>query len=162
MFWIGVLFWNSNRCILFNCSWAIFVQILVGFHIVCVAVFILGIWVLIAILLGSFCVHLSLLISESICVVSSHVLPKCYQIIAVLCLAYLFIDFGINAWSESTVFLILWCFLFLAWVFIFVFRSTQNPFHQFHCVFLLVYLAVFYFQIYRIPCFAYLCAGGFA
>ena len=28
--------------------------------------------------------------------------------------------------------------------FIFVFRSTQIPFHHFHCVFLLVYLAVFF------------------
>jgi len=51
----------------------------------------------IAILIGSFFVHLSLLISESICVLSSHVLLKCHQIIVVLCLAYLFLVFGINA-----------------------------------------------------------------
>jgi len=59
---------------------------------------------------------LSLLISESICVLSSHIFPKCHQIIVVLCLAYLFLDFGLNICFESAVFLILWCFLFLAWV----------------------------------------------
>ena len=138
-----MLFGISNRCILFNCSWVIFVQFLVAFCIVCVAVFILGIWVLIAILIGSYCVDLSLLISESICVLSSHVLPKMSSNpSSTFFFAYLFLVFGINAWSESAVFFILWFFLFFSLSSYLCVRSTQIPFTN-SIVFPLVYHSVF-------------------
>ena len=114
--------------------------------------FLLGIWVLIAILFGSYCIHLSLLISESICVLSSHFLPKCHQIIVVLWLAYLFLVFGINAWSEICCVLILWCLLFLVWVHI----CVLDP-HKFHftnsIVFFFWYILLFFFPDLQNPQF---------
>jgi len=113
-----VQLFSSNPC-------AIFGRIL---YTLCCC-FILGIWVLIAILFASFCVHLSLLISESICVLSSHVLPKCHQIIVVLCLAYLFLNFGY------------FCFIWICCVFyplvIFIFSLSSYlclDLHKFHFI----------------------------
>ena len=172
-FWVlleSVLFFNFHICLavflIFALNWCAvwkfqsvhFVQLFLSnlcaifgripYSLCCF--FILGIWVLIEILFGSFCVHLSLLISESICVLSSHVLPKCHQIIVVLCLAYLFFDFGINVWFESAVFLILWC------LFIFSLSSYLClDLHKFHftnsIVFSFWYILLFFSRFTESP-----------
>ena len=102
---------------------------------------------------------LSLLISESIYVLSSHVHPQCHQIIVVLCLALLFLDFGY--------FCLLWnCWDFdLLVPFIFSLSSYLClDLHKFlyinSIVFIFWSLAVF-FQFFQNPLFYILCAGCF-
>ena len=155
-----MLFGRSNRCTLFNWSWTILVQFVIGFHTPWVPVFYFRYLSVYCTFIWFILCSLSLLISESIYVLSSHVHLQCHQLIVVLCLAWLFLDFGY--------FCLFWncCDFDLLVPFIFSLSSylclhlTQIPFHQFHCVYLLV-SCCFFSSFYRIPLFYILCAGCF-
>ena len=103
---------------------------------------------------------LSILISESIYVLSSHVHPQCHQFIVVLCLAWLFLDFGNFCLNWNC------CDFDLLVPFIFSLSSYLClDLHKFHftysIVFVFWYLAVFCFQFFQNPLFYILCGGCF-
>ena len=134
-------------------SWTILVQIVIGFHTPWVAVFLLGIWVFIALLFGSYYAFESL-ISEFIYVLSSHVHPQCHQFIVVLYLAWLFLDFGYLhlLWIFcSLIFLCLLIFSLSSYLFL---DLTQIPLLN-SIVFKFWSLAVFVSSFSRIPYFTF-------
>ena len=154
-----MLFGNSNRCILFNWSWAILVQFLVGFHTPLSCCFYFRYLSLYCNFIWFILSSLSLLISESVCVLSSHVFPKCHQIIS----STLFGLFVSWFWSKYLFWiccvLIFWC------LFIFSLSSYLClDLHKFlfinSIVFIFWSLAVF-FQCLQNPLFYILYAGCF-
>ena len=151
LLWFGVLFGNSNRCTLFNWSWAILVQFLVGFYTPLSCCFYFRYLILYCNFIWFILCSLSLLISESICVLSSHVFPKCHQIIS----STLFGLFVSWFWSKYLIWI---CSVFdLLVPFIFSFSSYLClDLHKYlfinSIVFVFWYLAVFS-SFYRIPCF---------